>query len=350
MNYNNDTVYKILGKGKYSIVITPAVKNIDNYRWYFSYRDRHPTDVTKLFIYDDNNIEDFTREFNTLMKISEIDNYKDFTVPFKGASTINTHTLMHDIDLLQKLKAEGIGKVYQIILGYGGINVSKMNEPISYQTYISLIHRFYKGLEVLHKNNIIHRDLKPANVLYDGKQINIVDFGLACPIDEVYDKNSSYFILEDMYMYHPPEFYIAHLIFKEPKELSFNDKIDNVFSNLTTINEQSEHYYYNHLYRYQKSKGYNIELYIECFKNVLTEIKKRNIASLEELFTIDIALKSDIYSSSFILRSLAINVIYTDDDQKKVIEELHDMTYALNPFARSSLTDVLKCLEYHNIS
>jgi len=347
---SNNSKYNILGQGKYCIVIAPVVKEIACYRWYVSYHDQCPTDVTKLFIYHENNIEDFTREFNILVKISEIDNYTDFTVPFKGASTINTVDLKDEVDLLHKLKAEGIGKIYQIVLGYGGINLHKMTEQISYEKFISLIHGFYKGLDLLQKNNIIHRDLKPANVLYDGKQINIIDFGLACDIDEVYNKDVSDFLLEDMYMYHPPEFYVAHLLFQEPNELTFNDKIDNVFLNLTTANDVIKKYYHIHFYKYQKNQKYNLETYLKCFQNMLSDIKKRNIVSFKELYTEELALKSDIYSSSFVLLSLANNVVFTNNNQKKEIKELYDMTYSLNPFERSSLVDVLEWIEIHNIS
>lgn len=73
---------------------------------------------------------------------------------------------------------------------------------------------------------------------------------------------------------------------------------------------------------------------------MLSDIKTRELTTFEELFTKEIAVKCDIYSSSFILRSLARNVQYQNDDQKKALRRLHDMTYSLNPFDRSSLSDV----------
>lgn len=339
MSKFDQTNYDVIGKGKYSVVVKPAVTDVANYRWYVSYRDKDDSDVSKLFINHENNVEDFTREYNILIKISEIENYTDFTVPFKGASTINTEMLSNNFELLKLLEADNTCRIYQIILGHGGLNLHKMNEQISYETFILLIEKFYKGIEVLHQNNIIHRDLKPMNVLYDGKQLNIVDYGLACSIDEVFNKNASYFILEDMYMYHPPEFYVAHLLFQEPDELTFQEKVENVFSNLTTINKVTIDYYDKHYYRYHNKK-YDIEQYIQCFRKMLSDIKTRELTTFEELFTKEIAVKCDIYSSSFILRSLARNVQYQNDDQNKALRRLHDMTYSLNPFDRSSLSDV----------
>lgn len=341
--------YDILGRGKYSVVVKPAVTNVANYRWYVSYCDKDDSDVSKLFINHENNVEDFTREYNTLIKISEIENYTDFTVPFKGASTINTEVLSNNTELLQKLNADNAGRIYQIILGYGGTNLHKMNEQITYETLMKLLDKFYKGIEELQKNNIIHRDLKPMNVLYDGKQLNIVDFGLSCSIDDVFNKNESYFILEDMYMYHPPEFYVAHLLFQEPDELTFQEKIENVFSNLTTINKQTIHYYENHYYKFHNKK-YDIEQYIQCFRKMLSDIKTRELQTFEDVFTREIALKCDIYSSSFVLRSLAKNVIYQNDDERKALIKLHDMIYSLNPYDRSTLSEVQQWIKNQNCS
>ena len=40
-----------------------------------------------------------------------------------------------------------------------------------------------KGIEYLHNKNIIHRDLKPDNILFNGKEVKIIDFGLATKAD-----------------------------------------------------------------------------------------------------------------------------------------------------------------------
>ena len=337
-NYDHSN-FDILGKGKYSVVVKPAVTDVANYRWYVRYSDKDESDVSKLFINHEYNVEDFTREYNILIKISEIENYTDFTVPFKGASTINTSVLNNNTELLKELNADNSGRIYQIILGYGGINLHNMNEQISYEALILLIDKFYKGIQVLHQHNVIHRDLKPVNVLYDGKQLNIVDFGLACSMDEVFSKNASGFIFEDIYMYHPPEFYVAHLYFQQPNELTFQEKIDNVFSNLTNVNKQTIHYYNNHYYKFVK-KNYDIEQYIQCFQKMLSDIKSRELTCFEDIFSNDFAVKCDIYSSSFILRSLAKNVKYQNNDQNIAFKNLHDMTYSLNPFDRCSLSDI----------
>jgi len=36
-----------------------------------------------------------------------------------------------------------------------------------------------KGMKAMRKANIVHRDLKSANIMFKGKDIKIVDFGLA---------------------------------------------------------------------------------------------------------------------------------------------------------------------------
>src|SRR6056300_773718 len=76
--------YKIIGKGSYSIVITPPIENVLKSQWFINYDNKQDDDVSK--VYKINDLEDFEAELFILSEITEIENYEEFTVCLKGAS------------------------------------------------------------------------------------------------------------------------------------------------------------------------------------------------------------------------------------------------------------------------
>ena len=62
-----------------------------------------------------------------------------------------------------------------------------------------------KGLSNLNSHNYHHMDIKPGNILYNGKRLSVIDFGLLHASDELYvTENAS--IMKFDYPYYPPEF------------------------------------------------------------------------------------------------------------------------------------------------
>lgn len=351
--------FDIVGKGGYSVVISPVVTNIHFLQWIIYYNDRDVTDVSKVFKHSDmsNGEDDFRFELDILKKVMKIEGYTTFTVPIKGASKFYCKELKHNRYILDNLRASysilDNDIFYQIIFGNGGIPVNQIKREIrSYKIHIKelieMLKRFYNGIQLLHINNIIHRDIKPTNILLDCKQnkLNIIDFGLACDVKDVYDNSKSDFLLSNIYMFHPPEFYVHHLLTsKYNSEHNFQQNLDSAFENIMHSSDMLSIYYENHYYKWNKCGSYDIETYADGFRSIYISIKEQGFQNIEEIFTYNIASKCDIYSSSYILQYLMRHIIFDcNEDCEKYIALCH-MAGNFNPFLRSNIFQILKHLD-----
>ncbi len=309
----------IIGSGTCSVVVS------------CNYDSKTPT-VNKIFKQD--STAEFERELNMLDKIVKIQDYTHFTVPMISTSKICTNILPQNV--LDKLKVtEEDGELHQITFGYGGICINEMKKHILFKDALILIYNFFVGLQRLHNNGLIHRDIKPNNVLFQQEpaKFNIIDFGLACVVDDVYSVDEK-FILSYQYMYNPPEFYIASLLLD-------SDDIDNVFKPFMEYTRELEVFYREHYYNYNKREPYNIFQYKKAFTDFYNTIKSNGLTVYSDIFTREIAYKSDVYSSSFVLKYLRQNIIFDSVRERQVLNELLLMTSALNPYERSSVSELI---------
>lgn len=77
-------------------------------------------------------------------------------------------------------------------------------------------------LKYLHSRNIVHRDLRLPNTLYDGQQVNLVDFGLARWInDKKYTSDMDFAFLGDFLLY----LYYTSFEFKGGKKRPWYDEL-----------------------------------------------------------------------------------------------------------------------------
>lgn len=351
--------FDIIGKGGYSVVISPVVTNINFWQWIIHYSDKDSTDVSKVFKHSDmsKGEEDFDLELDILKKVMKIEGYTTFTVPIKGASKFYSKELKHNKYILEKLGASysilDNDIFYQIIFGNGGIPLNQIkleieNYKIHTKELIEMLKRLYNGIQLLHKNNMIHRDIKPTNILLDYKQnkLNIIDFGLACDAKDVYDNAKSDYLLSNIYMFHPPEFYIYHLFTsKYNSACSFKQNLDNAFENLIQPSKTLSIYYENHYYKWNKCGTYDIETYADGFRSTYNSIKEQEFQNIDRIFTYDMACKCDIYSSSHILQYLKRYIIFDGNEDCKKYAALCQMTGNFNPFLRSNIFQILEYLE-----
>ena len=348
---NMQNEYTIIGSGNYSIVLRPIVTNITHE--YLQYTDFNTSDVTKIFKLGNN--EDFEKELDILLKLKGIEDYTLFTAPIKGASKFKVSSLSYDYELMTKLNILYSNQknyhkdMYQIVFGYGGIPLNKFDNKITFLQFLLILRNFLIGIQKLQENNIIHRDIKSTNVLYHDKKLNLIDFGLACTTNDVYaNTDDNKFVLAYMYMYHPPEFYIAYLLYeyseKHP-ESDFNTILDHAFKNLITYTQELKTYYEEHYYKYHKLEPYNIFSYRKAFAEFYDEIKQGNVQSIEEIFTSEITLKADIYGISYILKDLKKHIIFDHMFQKQIFYDLYDMMHHLNPYKRASLSQIMTYIE-----
>lgn len=351
--------YEIIGIGSYSIVLTPTItSHISEVK---KYENPQKNDVCKIFRTEQGCLEDFNDEICILNKISSIPDYTDFTVEYKGASIFNISQISHDSRILkhimqddyyslyQRMFSSTYKKLYQITFEYGGICINKVNENIEFKLFIDIMLQLYKGILKLHENDVVHRDLKPTNILYQEKKIKIIDFGLACHVDEVYNYQKSSFLLECNYPFNPPEFYMASHLFKN-KNRYFEENacfdlekcLNDTFSIFREDDESFKQYFTLHSF---ESPDFSIHSYIFAFKEMLEEIKKRNYSDINEIFTRDLVYKADVFASSFVVKTLKKRIIFENDEQIDFHESLYKMTRCLNPFQRSRISDILQFLE-----
>lgn len=331
-------MYDVVGTGNYSVVIHPVITS-NLTKEFLEYSASDYRDVSKIF--KKGNQAEFHNELDILLKVKSIPDYTHFTTAVKGASSFDSTTLQHQIDDM-----EYDNEVYQIIFEYGGIPINKMHCNIPFFQFLKLFKEFLAGIATLHNNSIVHRDIKPTNCLFTDNKLNLIDFGLACHVDDVYkNDDDANFILSYMYMYHPPEFYIVSLIYQHQKLCgsSLTDTIDEVFNTILPV--QLDKYYLQHYHRYFAYESYNIFAYQKAFSNFYNNIKVNNIHSLKELLTPEFVFKSDVFALSFVLKSLKSHIIFDNMEQRHIYKIIYNMMYALNPYERCTINEILEYIE-----
>lgn len=56
----------------------------------------------------------------------------------------------------------------------------KMGWNVSQKTFERFVFLLFGALAELHKRNVFHLDVKPANIMFSGKEVKLVDFGISC--------------------------------------------------------------------------------------------------------------------------------------------------------------------------
>jgi len=345
--------YKTLGNGNYGLVISPAV-NISSF-WEQVFKNTS-NEIGKIYKICNGKsyIEEVLYEYNILKYIMQIENYNTFTVSMNSVCCFKLIDYIKDEYILEKLNYDKeINKdivVYQISFDYGGKSINKITNSMSFIDSINMLIKFYKGIKTLHDNNIIHRDIKPTNVLYDPiqKKLNIIDFGLYCFTDEVYNLEISDYLLKDMYMYHPPEFYLYYYL-KSKNIKQFNHQFDKEYKNVFLNPSIKLHEYYNkHFHEYNKNQDeYNIDQYIEGFKSIYNSIKNLEYVDINDVFNNEeFIYKCDIYSSYYILIKIKKLIKFENDEQKQLYNNLINNVKCFDPFKRFSCKQVITFLEF----
>jgi len=344
MSSTND--YEVVGKGSYSVVLSPPITNVLPTQWYLNYNDPLNNDVSK--VYKTNDFEDFDTEFYILTEyVMKIEKYENFTVKIKGASRFFLDEIQNKyiLELLDVKRCGGkLIEMQQIIFENGGIQINKYCELFTFSESLKLILNFYKGLKLLNNYNIIHRDVKPTNVLYKEKKLLLIDFGLSCHVNDVYNWVKSDFILSNKYTFSPPEFFIYYL-FKKNNVICHSD-IDSFLKTMeeygSSVRKDVSTYYEKHWFQYNKGI-HDVTKYYNGIREICQSIKENK--NIYDYFSNDLAKKTDVYSSSYIIKTMITKTFFKSRSEEILFEQLYEMSSIFDPLKRCSIQDLIDKIE-----
>lgn len=324
----------LIGKGASGCIIKPPITE-EYKKEYIEYKDASPDDVSKLFRSDLEKA--FKAELKIFAGIHERDPEHKFTVALKAANAVSS-SLITDNQIracLQDNSAHILNDelIYQIIMEYGGKELTNISKnSLLFTKFLQLFRIFLTGIQRMHSFDVIHRDIKPSNVLLSDLKFSLIDFGISEDAKRVFSKENKEY-LTYLYLYYPPEFYIAGLLLKYRNDKErFIQKLDTVLDTM-----QSE--YMKKIFK--ESQIYNIRNQLQDFIN---EIKLYNY-SYHEVFDEKMAYKCDIYGIGFLVRELGNKISYSSDKEKIVIYNLYKMCTEINPYKRASLEQLISYID-----
>jgi serine/threonine protein kinase len=334
---NDNTLnISLLGSGTYGCVISNPISN-KNYiiKEYIPYHDIDidNNDIGKIYKKgdeDEDDEESFNDELDILLKIKKIDPFNYFTVKLKAAFNFYGTIIAHEEDLLRSLKVKEKNSIinetfFQIILENGGMHLDDLNN-ISYKKFLKLFKRFLQGMIKLNENKLVHTDIKSDNILITKTKINLIDFGCMVPAKDVYNKEDDW-RLSAYYCVYPPEFFIASILSKCKNNMS--KKLDNVLN----IMKKKEYFDKTNIPK-EAQKFYYLGI-----KKFIKDIKSRRLTNYNDIFTEKLALQSDIYSLSFIIKKIS-KIIHdkTKSEQAiKFLSKIYIRCVNANPYDRINI-------------
>jgi serine/threonine protein kinase len=326
---NNDILnITLLGSGSFGCVISKPISN-KNYiiKEYIPYHDIDNNDIGKIYI---NGEKYFNDELDILLKIKKIDPFNYFTVKLKSAFNFYGNIIAKEKHLLKMLKVKNsiINETFfQIILENGGVHLDDDDlDSIPYKKFLKLFERFLQGMIKLNENKLVHGDIKLDNILISKTKINLIDFGQMLSAKDVYNKEY-YRRLSYIYSVYPPEFFIASILLKCKNNIY--KKLDNVLD----IMKKKE--YFDKINIPKKIH----EFYYSGIKKFIKDIKSRRLTNYNDIFTEKLALQTDIYSLSLIIKEF-INTKKIDYKTKKeynFLLKLYKRCKDPNPYDRINI-------------
>jgi serine/threonine protein kinase len=324
---NNDILnITLLGSGSFGCVISKPISN-KNYiiKEYIPYCDIDNNDIGKIYI---NGEKYFNDELDILLKIKKIDPFNYFTVKLKAAFNFYGNIIAKEKDILKMLKVKNsiINETfYQIILENGGVHLDDDDlDSIPYNKFLKLFKRFLQGMIKLNENKLVHGDIKLDNILISKTKINLIDFGQMLSAKDVYNKEY-YGRLSYIYSVYPPEFFIASILLKCKNNIS--KKLNNV------LNIMKKKKYFDKINIPEKTH----EFYYSGINKFIKDIKSRRLTNYNDIFTEKLALQTDIYSLSFIIKEFNTKIDYKTKQEYNFLKKLYKRCKNPNPYERINI-------------
>lgn len=338
------TELEYVGEGSYGCVMVPPIsEKVFILHEYIPYTNRNNRDIGKIYIKGE---RDFKEELQILKVINKIDPNSEFTTKLKGAFKITGKCLHYNKSILEclnkKIKQMHLRPFYEIILSNGGVKLSsKTPYTIPFHKFLQYFNKLLNGMLKLQHHGIVHRDIKPGNMLINDKQLSLIDFGLSCPVDDVYYPSSQALNILSYknYRFYPPEFFVAYVMLLHRHSYEGNKiKFDRFMNSLYNRINKMNFFQQNHLIS-------NLDLmqeYKQGVSNLINRIKSMNVTFCKDIFTRDIAFKADVFSLTYILLELNHHIQYNSNSEKLFVEYIYKKCRKADPYERLTLMELYK--------
>lgn len=352
-----DDKIKLIGKGTYGCIVSPPISSetqiiqID-----LPYTNHARDDIGKFFKdVDGDGLYAYNDELDMYKMINDIDNDNTFTPRLKGALQVNPRKIQnndfYNCMMFNKSNPPKIPpQVYEIILENSGVPCDKIYGNITFDKFLTYLKPLIHGFLILQHNGYVHRDVKPDNLLYKTGKFTLIDYGLMCNTNELYHIKN-YSILGSVYTPYPPEFLIAFIILDVKKSGKYNIDSNYGFCSILEhmITEMDDFGLFNTDYMHEKHP------LVTDFKNFTDGIKEfcdaillqTKVSSLkyEDVFNHILALKADVYSLANIFSVVEKNILFKNDNQKKLFHKMVSYCGQYNPNKRISMTQLLEMID-----
>jgi len=262
----------IIGKGSYGTVYRPPIPCDKKFK--------HKAIVGKVF----SEKADFEDEIEIASKIQKLNSSNKFSIPFYQTCPEN----------LEIIYGDGGKDLSEYLIAIKPANRSKELPAI-----MTKMKNLLEGINTLLENGYVHQDIKSQNIVYNGKNIYLIDFGLMIKKSELY-KNDSF--LKYTYLAFPPEF--------------------------------KRHYYgKNFIPEFFKNIG---PTYLKFIKIIYPNYL-RDLESLKSLASYP-ANKMDVYSLGMVIMEVYTHYKYRNDTIESLIQDM----ICFNPAKRLTADAILK--------
>lgn len=277
--------------------------------------------IGKVFKDDESGLEEL--ELNKIVK--SIDPNSEFTVPLVRRCRIGRPGTADEAASCDKnlIPTRSVQLVYE----HGGkdlwnVSTKSLTQEEAFIKLFLKLEPVFRGMQRFNNAGWLHLDLKPDNIVYNGRKISVVDFGMMAKVKALYDKTHRPLLMYD-YPYFPPEFKLFVMSKTFNMRNDFNKFKTFFMRNFSVINVVDEALVTKELERFVAM--YNCE----------------QPTDFDSMF-----LKSDIYALGMTLMVVLRSMVDQVTPSTYIAQTLiRDMMHC-NPYERPDWDEVLRRFEH----